>query len=160
MLRTWRQQTIAGRAGKVAAVSPLLSDPFSSLAGRTGKELAEQLAESRSLFGGEPAEGLSQDAVQDLPSSNPQFGALGGQPVPDGPTGPANPLDQAAALHASGEGAEGLVGLERQQGKVVEGGSWVLVQMTQGVPLHKADVKGGQRRVGLSVVPHLQPLQA
>ena len=50
--------------------------------------------------------------------------------------------------------------LERQQGQVVKGGSWVLVQMTQGVPLHKADVKGGQSCVGLSVVPHLQPLHA
>ena len=74
--------------------------------------------------------------------------------------GPPTRSIRPRALHASGEGAEGLVGLERQQGKVVEGGSGVLVQMPQGVPLHKADVKGGQRRVGLSVVPHLQPLHA
>jgi hypothetical protein len=75
--------------------------------------------------------------------------------VPDGPARPGYPLDQSAALHASGEGAEGLVGLERQQGKIVKGGSWVLVQMTQGVPLYEADVEGGQGRVGPLVVPHL-----
>ena len=87
------------------------------------------------MFGSERPEGLGQYAVQDLASGNTQVGSLGSQPVPDGPARPGYPLDQSAALHASGEGAEGLVGLERQQGKIVKGGSWVLVQMTQGVPL-------------------------
>ena len=76
--------------------------------------------------------------------------------MPDGPARPGDPLDQPAALHASCQGAEGLVRLERQHGEVVKRGSRVLVQMTEGIPLNEADVEHRQRRVGLPVVPHLQ----
>jgi hypothetical protein len=76
--------------------------------------------------------------------------------VPDRPARAGDALDQAAAFHTSSQGAKGLVCLERQHCKVVERGSRVLVEMTQGVPLDEADVERRQRRVGLSVVPHLQ----
>jgi len=50
-----------------------------------------------------------------------------------------NTFDESILNHATGERAEGLVTLKRQLGKEMQGSSRALVEMSESVPLHKAD---------------------
>lgn len=50
----------------------------------------------------------------------PKINSLGRQPMADGPARTRNPFDQPPGDHAGRERAEGLVGLEREHGEVVQ----------------------------------------
>jgi uncharacterized membrane protein YbhN (UPF0104 family) len=72
------------------------------VAGGTGDELAQEPVEGGSLVWGQPAEGLGEHAVDDLPACLAELGTLGGQAVPHRPARAGYPLDEPPRLHAGG----------------------------------------------------------
>jgi hypothetical protein len=72
------------------------------VAGGTGHELAQEPVEGGSLIWGQPAEGLGEHAVEDLPACLAELGALGGKAVPHRPARAGYPLDEPPRLHAGG----------------------------------------------------------
>jgi len=84
--------------------------------------------------------------------------ALRGEAMPDGASRPRDALDEAALDHPTGERAERLVALKRQESQVVEGRPRVVVEMPERIPLHEAHPEWGQPGVERAVVTHLQAL--
>ncbi len=118
----------------------------------------EELAERRPLGRRQAVERRPQNAFDRFRAGDEHSFAFGGQLGSDRSAGAGGAADESAGLHAGGEGAEGLIGLERQDGEVVQRRTGVRVKVAQGVPLHDRDVQGPQRLVTGAVVLDLQAL--
>jgi hypothetical protein len=123
-----------------------------------GEQTSEKIAEGLQLGRRQRPERFAEDFIDEPVADLSKLPPLLGESVVHGPSRTRDSFDEIPVDHACGERPEGLIALEGQLGKVVQGGIGMLIEVPQGVPLDEADPIRDEGGINRPVVPHLEAL--